>query len=293
MLNLTIFISFIISGLAAGRMPTPGATQPVRSLHTSSGRSSAVGLALLVGAMGFTNTAALAQTSPAGASTSGIERREIRAQIKPVRLTLLSTEVPGTLTVFKSEGQRVQRGDVLLALDCNTFDAQLKKTAVEIQAAEQQEQVQRRLFELNSSGQLEWEQAQFATKRLRAEAEVLQSQLRKCTVHAPHAGVVTEVRSRVGQYAQAGQVLLELADNSAFEAEFLAPSAWVRQLRVGADLVLQVDELKAKQAAVIARVADKVDPVSQSVKVTVRIQRPIAGLKAGMSGSVDTSRLQP
>lgn len=247
--------------------------------------------ALLTSSAFVVSATVVAQTVPTTATTSGIERREIRAQIKPVRLTLLSTEVPGTLTALKAEGQRVQRGDVLLALDCNTFEAQLKKTGVEIQAAEQQEQVQKRLFELNSSGQLEWEQAQFSTKRLRAEAEVLRSQLRKCTVLAPHAGVVTETRSRLGQYAQAGQALLELADTSVFEAEFLAPSAWVRRLRVGAELSLQVDELQTKQAAVIARVADKVDPVSQSVKVTVRIQRPVAGLKAGMSGSVDTSQL--
>ncbi len=293
MLLLTIFISFISLGLGIAWTLAHRTAPAARPRRNALVRPRAVVRGLLVCAAAMASAAAMAQTSPTAGSTSGIERREIRAQIKPVRLTLLSTEVPGTLTVFKSEGQRVQRGDVLLALDCNTFEAQLKKTAVEIQAAEQQEQVQRRLFELNSSGQLEWEQAQFSTKRLRAEAEVLQSQLRKCTVHAPHAGVVTEVRSRVGQYAQAGQVLLELADTSTFEAEFLAPSAWVRQLRVGADLVLQVDELKAKQAAVIARVADKVDPVSQSVKVTVRIQRPIAGLKAGMSGSVDTSRLQP
>ena len=247
-------------------------------------------LAVLVGACAV---AAAQNVSAPTASTSGIERREIRAQIKPVRSTLLSTGVPGTLSVLKAEGARVKHGDVLLALDCSTFEAQLKKTEVEIQASEQQEQVQKRLFELNSSGQLEWEQAQFSTKRLRAEAGVLQSQIRKCTVHAPHSGVITEARSRSGQYAQAGQALLELADDSAFEAEFLAPSAWVRRLRVGAALVLQVDELGASQSAAISRVADKVDPVSQSVKVTVRIQRPIAGLKAGMSGSVDTRSLQP
>jgi membrane fusion protein (multidrug efflux system) len=247
-------------------------------------------IAAMVGAC----TVAAAQSGSApSAPTSGIERREIRAQIKPIRSTLLSTEVPGTLNILKAEGARVKRGDVLLALDCSTFEAQLKKTEVEIQASEQQEQVQKRLFELNSSGQLEWEQAQFSTKRLRAEAGVLQSQIRKCTVQAPHAGVITEARSRSGQYAQAGQVLLELADDSAFEAEFLAPSAWVQRLRVGAALVLQVDELGASQSAAISRVADKVDPVSQSVKVTVRIQRPIAGLKAGMSGSVDTRSLQP
>ena len=236
---------------------------------------------------------ALAQVAVGSATTSGIERREIRAQIKPVRLTQISTEVPGTLNTLKTEGSRVRRGDVLIALDCSTFEAQLKKTDVEILSAEQQEGVQRRLFELNSSGKLEWEQARLATERLKAEAGILQSQLRKCTVAAPHAGVITESRSRTGQYAQVGQVLLELVDDSAFEAEFLAPSAWVRRLKPGAAVSLHIDELQAAQPAQLARVADKVDPVSQSIKVTVRISRPIGGLKSGMSGSVDTHSLLP
>lgn len=234
-----------------------------------------------------------AQGVAAAASTSGIERREIRAQIKPVRLTQISTEVPGTLSRLVTEGSRVRRGDVLLALDCSTFEAQLKKTEVEIASSEQQEDVQRRLFELNSSGKLDWEQARLSTERFRAEASILQSQLRKCTVRAPHAGVITESRSRSGQYAQAGQALLELVDDSAFEAEFLAPSAWVRRLRPGLPLSLQIDELQTTQNAVIARVADKVDPVSQSIKVTVRIAQPVAGLRSGMSGSVDSNPLRP
>ena len=250
-----------------------------------------IGSAVLLG-IGLSATA---QTTAgnSNSSTSGIERREIRAQIKPVRLTLLSTEIPGTLTALKSEGTRVRRGEVLLSIDCSTFDAQLKKTEVEIQASEQQEGVQRRLFELNSTGQIDVEQAQFNTQRLKAEAGILHSQIRKCTLTAPHAGVITESRSRSGQYTQAGQALLELVDDSAYEAEFLAPSAWVRRLKPGAALSLQVDELQAAQSAVIARVANKVDPVSQSVKVTVRINKPIAGLKPGMSGSVDTRSLLP
>jgi multidrug efflux pump subunit AcrA (membrane-fusion protein) len=285
-LTTDIFISFV---------------KPIRSLQikpvvakTSASLTAlirCIGVSLLMG-IGLSATAQTNLGNASG-STSGIERREIRAQIKPVRLTLLSTELPGTLTAFKPEGSRVRRGDVLLAIDCSTFEAQLKKTEVEIQASEQQEGVQRRLFELNSTGQLDFEQAQFNTRRLRAEAGILHSQIRKCSLTAPHAGVITESRSRTGQYTQAGQPLLELVDDSAYEAEFLAPSAWVRRLKPGAALSLQVDELQAAQSAVIARVADKVDPVSQSVKVTVRINKPIAGLKPGMSGSVDTRSLLP
>jgi multidrug efflux pump subunit AcrA (membrane-fusion protein) len=280
------FISFEgVFRLIQARQNQVNASVPLAILIRCIGMSLVMGIGL----------PASAQTNPGNSSgsTSGIERREIRAQIKPVRLTLLSTELPGTLSLIKSEGSRVRRGDVLLSIDCSTFEAQLKKTDVEIKASEQQEAVQRRLFELNSTGQLDFEQAQFNTQRLKAEAGILHSQIRKCSLTAPHAGVITESRSRTGQYTQAGQPLLELVDDSAYEAEFLAPSAWVRRLKPGAALSLQVDELQAAQNAVIARVANKVDPVSQSVKVTVRITKPIAGLKSGMSGSVDTRSLLP
>jgi multidrug efflux pump subunit AcrA (membrane-fusion protein) len=47
---------------------------------------------------------------------------------------------------------------------------------------------------------------------------------------------------------------------------------------------IQIDEVRRNGWARIARISPRIDPVSQSIKVTANLEGPVADLKAGMSG---------
>jgi multidrug efflux pump subunit AcrA (membrane-fusion protein) len=72
-------------------------------------------------------------------------------------------------------------------------------------------------------------------------------------------------------------------DDSAFELEFLAPSTWMHRLREGMNVRVYIEEARRMAQARILRVSPRVDPVSQSVKVTATLEGPVSDLKAGMS----------
>jgi multidrug efflux pump subunit AcrA (membrane-fusion protein) len=105
-------------------------------------------------------------------------------------------------------------------------------------------------------------------------------------VVAPFNGRVAEQKARDQQFVQLGQPLLDIIDDSVLELEFLVPSAWLRWMRVGGALRVQIDETRKTYPARFIRVGARVDPVSQSIKVVAAIDGQHADLMAGMSGRV-------
>lgn len=219
------------------------------------------------------------------ASNAGIEKQEIHAQLRAVRYTTLSAEIGAVVkTLPLQEGQRFKSGTVLIVLDCSLLEAQRAKSSAELSGAKRSLEGYRRLAELNAAGLMELDLANNAVEKAEAELLMSQTQLSKCDIRAPFNGVVAEQRIREQQYVQPGTPLLDVLDDSAFELEFLAPSTWLPRLREGMSVRVHIEEARRAALARILRVSPRVDPVSQSIKITATLEGSVSDLKAGMSG---------
>lgn len=216
-----------------------------------------------------------------------LERQDIRAQLMPRRYTTIAAEIGAKVSAIPvSEGGAFKAGQVLASFDCSLQKAQLDKALAELEAATQTLQANLRLEQLNSVGQLELDLSKSAVNKANAEVGANKAVLAKCQVTAPFAGRVAEQKVREQQYVQPGQPLLDILDDSALELEFLVPSVWLRWLRVGSAFEVQIDETRKTYPARFTRIAARVDPVSQSVKVAAAIHGRFPELMAGMSGKV-------
>jgi RND family efflux transporter MFP subunit len=164
--------------------------------------------------------------------------------------------------------------------------AQLQKAQAELEAAEQTLKSNVRLAELNSVGQLELDLSRAAVNRSKAELSANQVVLDKCVITAPFAGRIAEQKAREQQFVQPGQALLDILDDSVLELEFLVPSSWLAWLKVGGAFEVEIDETRKKYPARFIRKGARVDPVSQSIKVTGAIDGRFPELMTGMSGRV-------
>lgn len=217
--------------------------------------------------------------------TSGMDRQEIRAQLRPLRYTTLSAEIGAVVqTILVKEGQRFAAGTPLIKLDCGLHDAQRAKSVAELAGAQRSLEANQRLAELNAAGLMELDLAKNAVEKSQAELRISETQLSKCEIKAPFAGIVAEQRIREQQYVQPGTPLVDVLDDSGYELEFLAPSTWLSRLRVGMVVRINIDEVRRNGLARIARISPRIDPVSQSIKVTANLEGHMADLKAGMSG---------
>jgi len=216
-----------------------------------------------------------------------LEQREIRAQLAPRRYTTLAAEIGAKVQQMPVvEGGRFRRGQLLVQFDCSLPQAQLNKAQAGADATEKAWKANQRLAELQSVGKVELEISEAEWLKAKAEVAANRSLLGKCQIAAPYAGRVAEQKIREQQYAQPGQALLDIIDDSVLELEFLVPSRWLSWLRQGADFQVQIDETGKSYPAKVQRLAARVDPVSQSVKVNGVIHGHFPELIAGMSGQV-------
>jgi RND family efflux transporter MFP subunit len=216
-----------------------------------------------------------------------LERREIRAQLSPVRYTTIAAEVGAVVARLPvAEGGRFQRGQTLVQFDCTVHGAQLNKAKAALNAADKTWQANQRLADLNSIGKVELESSEAEVLKAKAEVAAQTAMVSKCTIAAPFSGRVAEQKVREQQFAQPGQPLLEILDDSALEVEFIAPSKWLAWLKLGSAFQMRVDETGKTYPAKVHRLGARVDPVSQSVKVFGVIDGRFNDLMAGMSGSV-------
>lgn len=217
----------------------------------------------------------------------GAERQEIRAQLLPRRYTTVAAEIGAKINSLPvPEGSAFSEGQLLVSFDCSMQQAQLQKAQAELDGSEYTLKSNMRLAELNSVGQLELDLSRAAVGKARAELGANQAVLGKCSVNAPFSGKVAEQKVREQQYVQPGQALLDIIDDSVLELEFLVPSRWLMWMRVGGSFRIQIDETRKTYPARFIRIAARVDPVTQSVKVAGAIDGRFSELVSGMSGRV-------
>lgn len=225
-----------------------------------------------------------AAPQPAGAT---LETREIRAQLSPRRYTTLAAEIGAKINRLPlSEGAAFKQGQLLVQFDCVLQQAQLAKAEASLMGANTSWHGNQKLAELNSVGKMELDISRAETLKAQAEVTANRAVLGKCQIAAPFAGRIAEQKAREQQYVQPGQALMEILDDSTLELEFIIPSRWLSWVRNGAAFQVSIDETGKTYPAKVQRIGARVDPVSQSVKLTAVIDGRFGELVAGMSGKV-------
>lgn len=228
-----------------------------------------------------------AQAAVPPAAGAALDSREIRAQLMPRRYTTLAAEIGAKINRLPlAEGASFKQGQLLVQFDCTLQQAQQAKAEAALMAADTSWKGNQKLAQLNSVGQVELDVSR--AEMLKAQAEVAASRalLGKCLINAPFAGRIAEQKAREQQYVQPGQALMEILDDSALELEFIVPSRWLSWVRSGSAFQVSIDETGKTYPAKVQRIGAKVDPISQSVKLTAMIDGRYGELIAGMSGKV-------
>lgn len=211
---------------------------------------------------------------------------EIRAQLSPTRSTVLSAEIPGKLAeVSVREGERFADGQRLVVIDCAVHKARLDKAAAQQQQARKAYQVHSRLDKLGSNSALEMEASAAQLAAAEAEVAMMRAMVERCAVTAPFAGRVVDLKVKRHQFVAEGHELLEILDDRQMEVEMVVPSRWLPWLKAGTPFVLHLDETGRDYPAKVTRLAARIDPVSQSVKIFGAVTGSFPELVAGMSGS--------
>lgn len=232
----------------------------------------------------------LAAADPAPAPEGGV-----RALIEARQHAVLSSEIAGRIGRITVEaGQSFKAGQTLVAFDCSHYQAAVDVARANLRAADVSVRQSRRLEQLKSIGGAEVEMAEVKAEAARADLRKAEIEVRRCDVKAPFDGKVVEQRIREHESVPAGTALLEILSDRDLRVELIVPSSWLVWLKPGQRFDLRIDETGEVLDGEVALVGARVDPVSQSLKVTGKLladkQGNAPNLVAGMSG---TARFAP
>ena len=215
------------------------------------------------------------------------EHQPIRAQLSAINFTTITAELgEKILRLPVRDGQKFQKGDVLVQFDCGVQQAQLDKSKAQLSIAERNALTNEKLFKLGAAGRIEFENSQSEYEKVKAEVSELNVILSRCVTRAPFAGHVVEQKAREQQFVSSGQPLLEIIDKGPLELEFIVPSKWGQWLSDKNEFIMHIDETDKDYPAKVTQVGARIDPVSQTIKVRAALRGSFLELRPGMSGVV-------
>lgn len=209
----------------------------------------------------------------------------IRTQLAAQNDVVVSSEVAAKIARLPlKDGDAFARGALLVAFDCGLYQAQQRKAEATAVAATREQEITRKLAGLHSVGALEVGQTEARAKEAAADAAYMRTTVDKCVIRAPFAGRVAKREAAAFEYVTPGKPLLEILDTGALEVKLIVPSRWLSSLKPGTRFTVHVDDLGKDYPAQIVRIGAQVDPVSQTVSLSGRIDAGHDELLPGMSG---------
>lgn len=212
------------------------------------------------------------------------DRIEALGTLRANESVILTATVTDTVTAIHFEdGDRVEKGAVLLEMTSGEEHAQLEEARSTVEEARAQyERVIALAQQQNVSESLvdqrrrEWETA-------RARLEAIASRLEDRVIRAPFSGVVGLRDLSPGALVQPGDVITTLDDDSVMKLEFSVPSTFLDVLRPGLPVEARAKAYDRRVfTGTVSAVDSRVDPVTRSVLVRALVPNPDRVLKPGM-----------
>ncbi len=227
-----------------------------------------------------------------------VRRLALPGRFEPTRKARIAAEIPGRVIALPvAEGQSVDRDALLIRLDPATARAQaqqasgaVEQAVAQVELARSNARRMRRLAAAKVVDQARMEQAVGAEKQAkaallmaRAAHDLAQSTVRKLTISAPFAGIVTTRNVELGEVVAPGPPLVTIADYSKMKLLVDVPERSVSKVRVGqqVDIVVRALDGQRLQGA-ISRIPMHAHGASRTFPVEVEVGNVDGKLRAGM-----------
>jgi len=200
----------------------------------------------------------------------------------------LRPEVSGRVTdISFAEGSRVKKGEVLLRINDRELRAQLKRKEFEEKEASDKEARMRRLLELKGISQEEYDKAANALGMIKAEKEIIQSQLAKTEIVAPFDGMVGLRYVSEGSYVTSNMLVATMQDVDPIKVEFSVPEKYAKQIEQGSEITVRVGDSREEYKGSVYAAEAKIDPATRTIKARAKILNPKGDLIPGSFAKVD------
>lgn len=213
-----------------------------------------------------------------------IDRERFIGSISARELVSIRSEIQGTIeSVHFQEGQKVEKGDLLIRLDDTKLQAQLAQVEADLAQLKLDYQMDSKLFEQATISRQVFDQSKAKLTRARATHQLRSRELQDTEIRAPFAGVLGSRDVSVGQVISPQLDLTYLVKLNPIDIEFRIPERFVSKVRIGQNIVVSARAWPGEQfSGKVHFIASYVDPRTRTVQVKAEILNADSRLKPGM-----------
>ncbi|HAV13951.1 MAG TPA: efflux transporter periplasmic adaptor subunit [Opitutae bacterium] len=204
--------------------------------------------------------------------------------IEPVQGVTLEAEIPGLVTHINfNNGQKVSAGDLLVQLDVDVEQAQLRSAEATAQLATVELKRSERLLKTGAVTQSQLDRAIADEASAQANVENLKAVIARKTIRAPFSGSLGIRQINLGQYVPQGSPIVSLQSNDQVFVNFTLPQQALASLDSGMTVELQSDVYpQSTFTGEITAISPQVDPITRTVEVQGTLDNVEGKLRAGL-----------
>lgn len=180
----------------------------------------------------------------------------------------IRSEVSGKITnLYFKEGQYVQKGTVLLKINDDDLQAQLKKLEYGKKLSEDNEFRQRQLLEKEAISQREYDISLTTVKTNEADIENIKAQLAKTTIRAPFSGRLGLRYVSEGSYITPTSRISTLTNTNPAKIEFSVPAKYSDRIKAGSTIKYTTESSDVEHTGRVYAVDPKIDPQTRTLQM--------------------------
>ena len=209
--------------------------------------------------------------------------------ISAVQGVKISAEIPGTVSKIAFEsGSSVSQGDLLLSMDVSAEEAQLRSLDAQTELAKTNLGRVKSLREEKTVSQAELDQAESVLKQTQANADAVRATIAKKVIRAPFSGRLGIRQINVGQYLEAGKLIVSLQSLAPVYGDFSLPQQEFARIKTGLTVRATTDTYPDKQfSGSITAINPDLDAMTRSIRVQATFANKEQLLRPGMFTSLE------
>jgi membrane fusion protein (multidrug efflux system) len=202
---------------------------------------------------------------------------------------VIRPEITGRIAEISfDEGQKVEKGTVLVRLDDSTYRAQLAEAQANLALSRTNFTRAEDLFKKKTGSERSLDEARANRDSDAAAVALAQATLDKTALKAPFDGHLGLRQVSVGDYVTPGQDIVNVEDISTLKVDFRVPEVFLTEIQTGQEIEIAVDAIKGKTIrGTVYAIDPRIDAAGRSLVVRAKIDNTDELLRPGLFARVN------
>lgn len=206
---------------------------------------------------------------------------QVNGTVEAVEAAFISPEINGQVKkIYVKEGQRVNRGDLLLKINSSITESSIKEVETALELATTVYEKQKQLWDKNIGSELDYLSAKNNKESMESKLETLKAQAEMAMVKAPIDAIVDEILAKEGELAIPGVRVIDLVNLSELFVNVDVADTYITKVKKNDPVVLEFPSFPGYRKEVpVHRVGNIIKTANRTFTVQLKIENKDEMLK--------------